>query len=153
MKKIVFLVSASLLFPIWVLAQISLPNVFSDNMVLQQGKKVNVWGTAPEGETVVVKFGKQSKKTKADANGCWKLQLDELQATAKPQTMTVRGKKAKVTFKNVLVGEVWLASGQSNMEYSMNNHPRYAKPERGNKERLAEEYRSADNPHIRVNVI
>ena len=150
MKKIVFLVSASLLFPIWVLAQISLPNVFSDNMVLQQGKKVNVWGTAPEGETVIVKFGKQSKKTKADANGCWKLQLDELQATAMPQTMTVRGKKAKVTFKNVLVGEVWLASGQSNMEYSMNNHPRYAKPERGNKERLAEEYRSADNPHIRV---
>lgn len=131
-------------------AQVSLPNVFSDNMVLQQGKKVNVWGQAAPGERVAVKFGKQTQKTVADDKGDWSVQLDEMAANAKPQRMTVRGNKNKVVFDNVLVGEVWLASGQSNMEYSMNNHSKYAKPQRGDRDYQLKAYREAKNPNIRV---
>lgn len=131
-------------------AQVSLPEVFSHNMVLQQGKKVNIWGDAMPGEEVTVLFQKQKKKTVADENGKWKLQLDELTATKVPQQLIIRGKKNKIRLENVLIGEVWLASGQSNMEYSMNKHPHYAKPKKGDPDYLYNAFKLARNPYIRV---
>ncbi len=91
--------------------------LFSDNMVLQQGMKVPVWGTADDGEKVTVRF--QAQEVSATAkDGKWMVKLDTLKSGS-PGEMTIEGKN-KVTIKNVLVGEVWVASGQSNMEWSVN---------------------------------
>ncbi len=91
--------------------------VFSDNMVLQQGQAVPVWGWADDGETVSVRF--RGQKASATAwNGKWTLKLRSLKAGG-PDVFTVSSKSRTVEFKNVLVGEVWVCSGQSNMEWPM----------------------------------
>jgi sialate O-acetylesterase len=90
------------------------PNkLFSDNLVLQRSTSVAVWGTADAGEAVTVSIAGQEKKTKAGKDGKWMLRLDPLKAGG-PFELTIAGKN-KVTAKDVLVGEVWLCSGQSNM--------------------------------------
>lgn len=95
------------------------PNrLFSDNAVLQRDKNVPVWGTADDGEKITVEFAGQKVETVAQG-GRWKVVLDPMPASAEGRTMTIRGKNT-LTVKNVLVGEVWLCSGQSNMEASMN---------------------------------
>ena len=91
------------------------PNaLFSHNAVLQQGMKVPVWGTAGEGENVTVEFAGQKVSTTA-TNGVWKVNLQPLVANTNPQTMTLTGSNT-VTLTNLLIGEVWVCSGQSNME-------------------------------------
>jgi len=88
----------------------------SDHMVLQREKPVAVWGWADAGESVSVAFASQSKTATADADGKWMLQLDALKASAESRTLIVSGKDGhKLEVKDVLVGEVWLGSGQSNM--------------------------------------
>ena len=94
-----------------------LPKVFSDHMVLQQGKPVPVWGLVDAGSEVTVKFREQTVKAKADENGYWTLRLAPLEKTFEPQVMTVTASTGEsLTFNDVLIGEVWLCSGQSNME-------------------------------------
>ncbi|HEY4416505.1 MAG TPA: sialate O-acetylesterase [Verrucomicrobiae bacterium] len=100
------------------MADISLPPVFTDNMVLQREVLLPVWGRAMAGETVTVEFAGQKKTTTADAQGEWKLKLDPLAASAEPRTLRISGGQ-KIQFTNVLVGEVWLAAGQSNMEFPL----------------------------------
>lgn len=95
-------------------AEVSLPAIFKDHMVLQRERPVPVWGWAEAGGTINVKFAGQVKTTKADKQGRWKVALDPLKASADPQNLTVSAKNT-VVVKNVLVGEVWLCSGQSNM--------------------------------------
>ena len=95
-------------------ADVRLPAIFSDHMVLQQGKAVAVWGWADPGEQVTVQFGSHSAKTKADNQGVWKVELAKLPASATPADLKVTGKNDLV-IKDVLVGEVWVCSGQSNM--------------------------------------
>jgi len=91
------------------------PNtLFSDGAVLQQGRSVPVWGHADPGEEVVVKFGKQTKKATADARGAWMVTLDPLEASDRPRSLIIRGRN-EVIVRDVLVGEVWLCAGQSNM--------------------------------------
>jgi sialate O-acetylesterase len=131
-------------------AQVTLPNVFSDNMVLQQGLPVNIWGTASPNEAVVVKFQKQTQKTTADATGKWSVALNPLVATKIPQQLIVKGAKNTVIRKNILIGEVWLASGQSNMEYSMNSYTYYAKPQKGDPDYQEKALKSADSRLIRT---
>ena len=88
----------------------------SDHMVLQREKPVAVWGWADAGESVKVTFAGQAKSATAGADGKWTLQLDALPASAEPRTLVVTGKEGhKLEVKDVLVGEVWLGSGQSNM--------------------------------------
>ncbi|NBY37759.1 MAG: sialate O-acetylesterase, partial [Verrucomicrobia bacterium] len=88
----------------------------SDHMVLQREKPVAVWGWADAGESVTVAFAGQSKSATADADGKWTLKLDALSASAESRSLIVTGKDGhKVEVKDVLVGEVWLGSGQSNM--------------------------------------
>lgn len=88
----------------------------SDHMVLQREKPVAIWGWADAGETVKVAFAGQSKTITADAEGKWLLKLDAMPASAESRTLIVSGKDAhKVEVNDVLVGEVWLGSGQSNM--------------------------------------
>jgi sialate O-acetylesterase len=96
-------------------ADVKLPAIFGDHMVLQQDGKIPVWGTAASGENVKVTVGTSEGQATADADGHWRVDLPALPTNATGLTMTVAGKNT-VTFQDVLVGEVWLASGQSNME-------------------------------------
>jgi sialate O-acetylesterase len=102
-------------------AKVTVASVFTDNMVLQQGMKIPVWGTAPTGTTVTVAFAGQARKTDTDTAGCWRVQLGSLKASAEPRTLsiTVSGSPSGITLTNVLVGEVWIGSGQSNMDWPL----------------------------------
>jgi len=94
-------------------AEVILPPVLSSHMVLQRGMKVPVWGTAAPGEKVTVKFRDQEKSTTADAQGKWRVSLDSLKEGG-PDVLTVAASNT-LKLEDVLVGEVWLGSGQSNM--------------------------------------
>jgi len=94
-------------------------SMFTDNMVLQRSMAVPVWGKAAPGETVAVSFAGQRKTTKAGPDGRWLVKLDPMEASFEPRTMTVSSGKTTIKFANVLVGEVWVASGQSNMEWPL----------------------------------
>lgn len=95
-------------------ANVTLPKIFGDNMVLQREKPIPVWGWAAPGETVTIQLNKQIVTTNADKNGRWMLKLLPEKAGG-PYTFIAKGKNT-VTYKNVLIGEVWICSGQSNME-------------------------------------
>ena len=100
-------------------AQVKLPTFFSDNMVLQQGIEIPVWGWASPGEKVTVNFDKKSVSTKADKTGKWSVKLNDMDYGG-PYTMTVKGKDLH-TLVNIMIGEVWVCSGQSNMEFYLRN--------------------------------
>ena len=99
-------------------ADVSLPAIVDSKMVLQSGTKAPIWGWAEPGEVVTVSFAGQTKKTTAAANGKWMIKLDPLAVSAQPRTMAIQANN-EITLNDVLVGEVWLASGQSNMEFSI----------------------------------
>ncbi len=94
-------------------ADVKLPAVFSDHMVLQRGQQVPLWGTASAGETITVSIDGQTQTSKADADGKWSIQLKPLKAGG-PHLLSIRGSN-NIEFKDVLVGDVWIGSGQSNM--------------------------------------
>ncbi len=100
-------------------AEVKMPAIFGDHMVLQQEAVLPVWGTAEAGEKVTVAVGAESASATADANGRWTVKLPPLPNGAPPVTMTVAGKNTRLTFTDVLVGDVWVCSGQSNMEYPL----------------------------------
>ncbi len=114
-----------------VYAAVRLPHLFSDNMVLQREIIVPVWGWAEPGEKVTVKLGKHQKSATADAKGNWAVRLPALKAGG-PHEMTVSGKDT-IKVKNILVGEVWVCSGQSNMNMAVHasNDAKTAVPEDG----------------------
>ena len=97
-------------------AEVRLPAIIGDNMVLQQGVKVRIWGEANAGENVTVTFDKKAVSAVADAQGRWQVWIGPLKASG-PSELTVNG----LTIRNVLVGDVWLCSGQSNMEWPLIN--------------------------------
>ncbi|MDE0838620.1 MAG: DUF1080 domain-containing protein [Kiritimatiellae bacterium] len=120
-------------------ADVWMPSVFSDNMVLQRGKTVPVWGWAEPGEKVTVEFGGQKKTASADKGGKWMVRLDVMKASTAGRTLVVSEQGAGIKFTNVVVGEVWLCSGQSNMEWRLNQC-----------ESKAEAMARADYPLIRL---
>lgn len=101
-------------------SQVQLPRLIRDSMVLQRDQQVNIWGWASAGERVVVKFNGKQYKTKADATGNWKIHLPPTKAGG-PYNMEISGKN-KITLQNILFGDVWFCSGQSNMVHQMNIH-------------------------------
>ncbi|WP_043585029.1 sialate O-acetylesterase [Geminisphaera colitermitum] len=101
-------------------ADVVLAPLFRDGAVLQREKPVPVWGTADAGEKVTVTFAGQSVTTTAAADGKWRVDLPALTASAEARTLAVQGKN-KLAVNDVIVGEVWLASGQSNMEWRVSN--------------------------------
>lgn len=117
---------------------VKLAPIFGDNMVLQRDMPVPVWGTAAAGEAVTVLFGGQMKSTKADDKGNWQVKLDALKAGG-PFELTIAGTN-KVTFANVLVGEVWVCSGQSNMQWALKQT-----------EKADVEIADSANNHLRLN--
>lgn len=95
-------------------AKVSMPEVFADHMVLQRDQKVNIFGEAAASESVTVQFAGQSISTKANPAGQWKVQLEPMKASAEGGALVVKASNT-LEFKDVLIGEVWHASGQSNM--------------------------------------
>ena len=100
-------------------AQVKLPTFFSNNMVLQQGMEIPVWGWASPGEKVLVMLDKSTASAKANKEGKWSLRLPAMNYGG-PHKLTVKGKNLQ-TFENVMIGEVWVCSGQSNMEFYLVN--------------------------------
>jgi sialate O-acetylesterase len=99
-------------------ADVTLAPLFTDHAVLQQGKPIPVWGTAQPGESVTVDFHDDRETTRADANGRWRIDLKPLHADDRPAELKVSAKNT-IVVRDILVGEVWLASGQSNMEFKL----------------------------------
>ncbi len=109
---------ALLLAPLTLCAETSLKlaGLFTDHMVLQRDQAVPIWGWAKPGEEVTVEFAAQKKSARADVDGKWMLKLDPLKADAEPRELKV----GSLAIRDVLVGDVWLCSGQSNMLFKMN---------------------------------
>lgn len=120
--------------------EVRLASVFTDHTVLQRDRPAPVWGWADPGEEVTVEFAGQRKSVKADPNGRWLVRLDPMPASAKGRKLVVRSANGRRLFKvtDVVVGDVWLCSGQSNMHFSMSGV-----------ENSQEEIASADNPELR----
>jgi len=110
-------------------AEITLPKIIGSNMVLQRNQPVAIWGNGSPGEKVTVTFENQTKTTTTDASGNWKVMLDPLITSFNPSTLTITGSNT-IKLNNVLVGEVWLCSGQSNMEFSMAKSSKFANAKR-----------------------
>jgi len=102
------------------MADVKLPAIISDNMVVQADTKVRIWGKADPDEKVKVSFSGQEKETAAGKDGKWSVELDTMKTSPESKILAVEGKN-KIEVKNVLVGEVWLGSGQSNMEMNVGN--------------------------------
>ncbi|MEO7984596.1 MAG: sialate O-acetylesterase [Bacteroidota bacterium] len=112
-------------------AQLQLPAIFSHYMVVQRDKPLNVWGKADAGKEVTVIFSSQKKTTTADGSGNWNLTLDPPILSIQPQDLIIES-GTSITFHNILVGDVWLCTGQSNMEYPMDRKlKKYAAPQKG----------------------
>lgn len=139
MKKLVWLLVLVILQSAAAVEPLRLSGLFSDNMVLQRDKLVPVWGTAEPAETVVVRLAGQEKRATADANGKWMVKLDALTAGGGQLEMTVEDKTTKRVLKNVMVGEVWLCAGQSNMALKL-----------GEVANSAQEAKEAELPEIRT---
>ena len=113
MKKIISFCLISF-FSCTVFADVRLPEFFGDHMVLQREKPIPIWGWANPGEKITVLFNHQTKKIRTGKNGKWMITLDNEPAGG-PYTLTVKGKNT-FTANDIYVGEVWICSGQSNME-------------------------------------
>ena len=99
-------------------AEVKVPAIFSDNMMFQRDVAFSVWGWADKGESVEVVFNGQKKKTKANKNGEWEVVFNPMQYGGE-YLMTIKGKKNTLTFNNILIGDIWVCSGQSNMEWTL----------------------------------
>lgn len=141
---VLVLTGAVLLFNFSARADLRLAAIFGNDMVLQQQMPVPVWGWAAPGAEVAVKFAGQTKTTRAGADGKWLVKLGKLRASAEPQSLVVESGETK-TFTNILVGEVWLCSGQSNMQKPIGGTS-WAKPCFNAQQELA----AANFPNIRI---
>ncbi len=137
LNRIILVTGLILFFIFSVHAEIKLPALIGDNMVIQQGIKARVWGWAEQGEPVSVTIAGQSAMDTTDADGRWKVRIGPFTAGG-PHEMTISGKNT-IVLQNVLVGEVWIGSGQSNMEWMLQNT-----------ENSSEEVSNADYPQIRL---
>jgi sialate O-acetylesterase len=128
----VALLIGQLAFSPGVFAELKLPAMFTDGAVLQQGMPVPVWGWADPDAEVKVSFAGQAKAATADANGKWSVKLDTLKANKTGAELNVSAGGESVSVKDVLVGEVWFCSGQSNMEMVVANsvQPGEVKPDK-----------------------
>lgn len=119
-------------------AEVKVPNVLGSGMVLQREMPVPVWGWADADEKVTVTFGEQTKTATADKDGKWMVKLDALKASDKGATLTIKGTNT-ITLNDVLVGEVWICSGQSNMEWALRSSMN-----------AREEIAAAQHPNLRL---
>ncbi|MDZ4659179.1 MAG: sialate O-acetylesterase [Bythopirellula sp.] len=142
MKHILTLLTALVVAPLSLCAEsdLKLASLFSDHMVMQRDQAAPVWGWANPGDKVTVEFAGQKKSTQANAEGQWMVRLNPLKSSANGRELIVQSKfgNQKVRVGNVVVGDVWLCSGQSNMHFRM-----------AQVVNAQEEIAAADNPAVR----
>jgi sialate O-acetylesterase len=119
---------------------LAVASAFGDHMVFQRGMDLPVWGIAEPGSKVTVSFGKQRKETNTRADGKWRIVLDSMEASAKPSDMRITSGAVALKFEDVLVGEVWICSGQSNMQFKLSSCVD-----------AESEIASSDHPELRLN--
>src|SRR4051794_32222271 len=137
-KSLAALTAAVALAALSARADVKLPAIISDNMCLQANKALPIWGKADSGEKVTVTLGRQKQSATADAEGKWAVVLGAMPAGGEAVEMTVAGENT-ITVKNIVIGEVWVASGQSNMEFGF-----------GGAHNSKEETPKANYPNIRI---
>ena len=120
--KLLYVIACSclLFFGQQVFSQVKLPRLVRDSMILQRDTKINIWGWATGGEKVNIKFNGKSYKTTTSKDGKWMIVLPPMKAGG-PYTMDISGSN-KITLKDILIGDVWICSGQSNMVHQLNIH-------------------------------
>src|SRR5687767_2524238 len=138
----------ALLFAVFVststaLAEIKLPSLFADHMVLQRGMAVPVWGTVGPNQEVTFEIGGKTAKAKADGSGNFMAKLPALEYGGNAVTMTIDAGGEKLVLKDVLIGDVWVASGQSNMEWTVRMSSK-------GPEDLEKTAKEADHPNLRL---
>src|SRR6185436_17004621 len=101
-------------------AQVRLPRLVRDSMILQRDSKINIWGWAAKNEKITIKFNNKTYKTSANTDGNWLIQLQPMKAGG-PYTMDISASN-KISLKDILIGDVWFCSGQSNMVHQMGIH-------------------------------
>ncbi|HQU41921.1 MAG: 9-O-acetylesterase, partial [Planctomycetia bacterium 21-64-5] len=120
------------------LAEVTLPAIIGSHMVLESGMPLTIWGWADAGEEVSIAIGDVKAHAKADANGDWLVKLPPISASAEPREMTVSGMNT-IKLTDILVGEVWIGSGQSNMEWLV-----------AKSDKATEEIAAANYPQLRL---
>ena len=120
-----FLISL-LLLPLTCISQLKVAKIFSDNMVLQRDKAIHIWGKAIPGSKVLVTFSAAQKNVIASADSLWSIYFKKQIVNTKPQSIIVKSGTQTVEFKNILIGDIWLCIGQSNMEFPMKNEMHFA---------------------------
>ncbi len=138
MKKQIFALLLAVCLAPALRAEVRLAGFLGDNMVLQRENPVKIWGWADKGETVTVAFNGQVRATRADKAGAWSVTLDPM-AAGGPYVLDVKGKGNALKYTDILVGDVWLCSGQSNMEWPVSYSAN-----------AEQEIAAADHPAIRV---
>ncbi len=136
-RRAILLPVVVFLFNTALFADVTIPYILSDNMVLQRDIPVNIWGWAKPGEKVTVSISTQKVVAKAGKNGEWKVQLKPLPAGG-PFDMTIKGKNT-IVLKNILYGDVWVCGGQSNMEWPLSGSRNWETDKN-----------NTDNPNIRL---
>jgi len=122
-------------------AHLALPHIFGDGMVLQRDVPITIWGQAAPGDTITVSLDNHSQQTTTEDNGSWKTSLPPTPA-AGPCTLTITSPTDTIKFKDILIGDVWVCSGQSNMEFPVSGWSRV--------NNAAEEIKNANYPSIRL---
>ena len=146
MKILIYACVIAVSYTISHAADLRVADMFSSHMVLQARQPIPIWGTTKPNDTVAVRFGQTSQHTTANPDGTWRLSLSEFTASADPQIMVVTSGASKIEFTDVLVGEVWYASGQSNMDWKLKNSAKQL-PE------MAKLLAEANLPHIRYRAV
>lgn len=107
------------LLPFLASSQLRLARIFSNNMVLQREAPIRIWGKAAPGETVTISFAKQTKNAIAENDSSWSVSFTKQKANSNPQTIFIYSSNKRVELHNIFIGDIWLCSGQSNMEFPM----------------------------------
>ncbi|MBB79579.1 MAG: hypothetical protein CMN02_01025 [Roseibacillus sp.] len=97
-------------------AELSVAHFFGDHMVIQRDKPIRIWGTSQPGENVRVRFSIRDLTVKADTQGNWRMELEALPVSSQGKAMVIQSGDTTITYDNILVGDVWVCGGQSNME-------------------------------------
>ena len=116
--KVIFFLLNNAIFAHFLAGETKTPAIIGNNMVLQQNHLNPIWGWDNPGQTVEVLISDQSHQGRADQNGYWKITLNPMEASTAPKTITIQG-SSSLKYENILIGEVWLCSGQSNMGWSV----------------------------------
>ena len=117
--KFAFNFALAFLYPLLLTAQVAPDPMFSDGAVLQRNQPITIWGTSAPSSKVTVSFHGQKKSANSDSEGRWKLRLDPMAENAQGRELLIESGSEKVPIKDIVIGEVWLCSGQSNMAWTL----------------------------------